>query len=184
MPRSPASCGSGERPQDLACPQVNRLQDCGMDRSPNSHPQTHNHTRDRFQKTHIYPYTQGGPSGHSSKAPLPKEPQVLGCPDQGNQPGKCGTKGRWRGRGRTRAGTRLKVMRLVSRGPPALGAKATGQTWRWDEPPHEDSDYSGNGGREEGTKLATASLFSPSSLEARDGSKCPQGRAGGNPRST
>lgn len=50
-----------------------------------------------FQKTYIYLYTRGGPGSHSSKAPSPKEPQALGCPDQGNQPGKCGTKGGWRG---------------------------------------------------------------------------------------
>lgn len=34
----------------------------------------------------------------------------------------------------TRASARLKVMKLVTEGPPALGAKATGQTRRWMNP--------------------------------------------------
>lgn len=61
-------------------------------------------------------------------------------------------------RGRARAGARLKFMVLVNRGSPAPGAKATGQTQRWDE---SDSDYSGSRGREEGAKVTTALLFSP-----------------------
>lgn len=52
----------------------------------------------------------------------------------------------------------MKFMVLVNRGSPAPGAKATGQTQRWDE---SDSDYSGSRGREEGAKVTTALLFSP-----------------------
>lgn len=53
----------------------------------------------------------------------------------------------------------MKVMKLVSGEPPALGAKATGQTWRWDEPPNKDSDYSGSRGGEENTKVTTDPLL-------------------------
>lgn len=50
-----------------------------------------------FLKTCLPVHSRGGPGHHSSKALLPSKPQALGCPDQGTQPGKCGTKGRWRG---------------------------------------------------------------------------------------
>lgn len=46
---------------------------------------------------------------------MPNEPQALGCPDQDNQPGKCGTKGKWRETvKRDRAVAGSKITMLVS----------------------------------------------------------------------
>lgn len=90
---------------------------CGRGRSPSAQPQTCDHTQDRLPENRRLPvHSRGGPGSHSSKTPSPNEPQALGCPDQDNRPGKCGTKGGWGGvwRGRTRAGARLKVTMLVS----------------------------------------------------------------------
>lgn len=51
------------------------------------------------------------------------------------------------------------------RAPSAPGAKATGQTRRWDEPPNEDS-ITRSGGGEEGTKAITGPFFSSLSLKS------------------
>lgn len=92
MAGSLAGYGSGEGPQYLACLQVTGYEIVAGRGAPIPTPRHITTLETGFQKTHIYPYTKGGPGRHSSKAPSPKEPQALGCPDQGNQPGKYGTK--------------------------------------------------------------------------------------------
>lgn len=82
MARSPASRGSGEKPQGLACPQLNRLCDCGRERSPSPHS-TQSHTGGSLPENARLPVHLRWSRHHSPKVPSPSEPQV---------PGKCGTK--------------------------------------------------------------------------------------------
>lgn len=137
----------GEGPEDSACPQVNRLWNCGRERSPDPHPQTQDHTSDRLpENTRLPVHSRGCPGSHSSKAPLPNEPQAPGCPDQGNQPGQCGTKGRWSGGVKRAQGCcKIEDHDAGEWGAISPRAKATGQIQRRDEPQNEDLDDSGSG---------------------------------------
>lgn len=115
---------------------------------------------------HIYPYAPRRFLNHSSQAPSPNKPQVLGCPDQ---PGKRAWKVWHQRQGMSKMGEledkyqgwyKFRICNAGDWRDFSPGTKATRQTWRRDEPQNEDSYYSGSGGQDDHCGLLPLTLKS------------------------